>query len=544
MFVSPCPRKGILKTVLLGATAALAPLSQVRSSELPARKAAPAEYVRVCEAYGAGFFFVPGTDTCLRVGGLAMAEYRAFSVSYRMPPLLFAQPFSGVDHGGLGFLPTTLMYGNATAGSDTGFLALGRIELDARTPTSYGTLRTFLRLESQFGSETTAATGSLSGLGNFYSQFYNNNTASAPPARESTILNKAFIQFGGLTAGRTQSFFDFYVNQVNFEGLRGSNATVVALAYTQTFGDDWSATLSMEDNASRRDFIGSTVGSFDYWALAFGADPAAIKQYGGVPGGSRVPEIVGNLRFERPWGAVQVSGAAHQLRTSLFSKDALAVTPAAYAIPVATAQDYGFATQLGVQFNLDKALPEVFSPGDKLWLQASYEVGATGYIMGTNIAFEGGPVNANDFYGFGNGGAKAGNGWNFRAFDCIWTALGHCDKSRGFVGLAALKHYWTPTLSSGLFGSYMALRYSGAAKADVGGGIGAVDSDEYIVGSNLVWTPVKNLDIGAEAVYLRVNHLNRPVGLAPDSLLNSVGLPSWKARNGTVEGRLRLQRSF
>ena len=60
-----------------------APPKQVRShgsrgaqaADLPVKKAVPIEYVRVCTAYGAGFFYIPGTDTCLRVSGRARAEY-------------------------------------------------------------------------------------------------------------------------------------------------------------------------------------------------------------------------------------------------------------------------------------------------------------------------------------------------------------------------------------------------------------------------------------------------------------------------------------
>ena len=90
----------------------------------------------------------------------------------------------------------------------------------------------------------------------------------------------------------------------------------------------------------------------------------------------------------------------------------------------------------------------------------------------------------------------------------------------------------------------MGLRYSGAALADVGGGVGAVNTDEFRAATQLVWTPVKNFDIGSELMYVRANHLNRPVGLAPDIVLNTVGLPSWKGVNGALEGRVRVQRTF
>ena len=164
--------------------------------------------------------------------------------------------------------------------------------------------------------------------------------------------------------------------------------------------------------------------------------------------------------------------------------------------------------------------------------------------MGNNLSFNGGPVNGNAFYGYGNGGIKASNGWEFLSFDCVWTAAAHCDKSTGWSVLAAYRHYWTPTLSSGFYGSYLALYYSPTAIANFGNGVGAINTDEYRVGSNLVWTPIKNFDLGGELMYLRDNHHSRPVGLAPDVALWYAGLPGWKSSNGTLEGRLRLQRSF
>ena len=515
-------------SIFLGLSMGVASVLGTQAADLPSRKAAPVEYVRICDAYGSGFFFIPGTDTCLRVGGTVVAEWRAFSNSYRMSRALMgsgniaavANPFSFPR---LGFVPSVGAYGNATGGNNQGFQGVGRIELDARTATPVGALRTFVRIESLYASEGFFDTaGSLTGGANFATGNYGNPTVFNSSARETTILNKAFIQFAGLTAGRVQSFFDFYTDEVNWEVLRGSNATVGALAYTQTFDGGFSGSLSIEDNTSRRAFIGSTIGNFNFGAVALGVPGVGFgTTYSGIPGGSRVPEIVGNLRWDQPWGAVQVSAAAHQLRTSLYDNPAIAVTPAvvvgggpAYAFPVRTSQDYGFAVQLGTKLLLDHMAPEIFSPGDKFWLQATYEQGAVGYVMGNNLSFKGGPVNGDIFYGFGNGGTGANIGWDFNSYDCVWTAFGHCDKNEGWVVLAALKHYWMPTLSSGVFGSYMGLRYSNAAVAGVGNGVAVVNTDEYRVGSNLVWTPVKNFDVGGEVMYFRDNHLSRPANLA------------------------------
>jgi len=560
-----------IKTILLGSTAALLAVGAAQAADLPSRKAAPIEYVRICDAYGSGFFYIPGTDTCLRVGGTVVGEYRAYSTSYRMSRSLLGSNsvaglsgaygpfFNGVTTPRFpwyGSVPGVGAYSNARSGDNQGFAGTGRIELDARTATPYGALRTFIRLESTYGSDSSAATGSLSGGQYFGGANFSNGTVFRSTARETTILNKAFIQFAGLTAGRVQSFFDFYTDNINWEALRGSNATVGAFAYTYTFGDGWSSSLSIEDNTSRRGIIGSTVGVNPWFPAAatgfFGTlnNVWGAQQFG-VPDGAQIPEIVGNVRWDQPWGALQVSGAAHQIRTSLYGNGAALTNPTLRAIPVRSEDDYGFAVQGGVQFNLDTFAPEFFNGGDKLWIQAVYEQGAVGYIQGNNLSFEAGPVNGNTFYGYGNGGTKASNGWSFNAYDCIWTAgvngVGHCDKSWGWAVLAALKHYWTPTLSSGVFGSWMSQYYSNQSISPTfgfGSGIGMVNLDEYRIGTNLVWTPVKNFDIGGEIMYLTDNYRSRPVGLAPDYVLWSYGLPSWKGANYTVEGRLRVQRTF
>ncbi|MCJ2015203.1 porin, partial [Methylobacterium sp. J-076] len=65
----------LLKSSLLGSAAALAAMGAAHAADLPVKKAVPIEFVRVCSAYGAGFFYIPGTDTCLRLSGRARFEY-------------------------------------------------------------------------------------------------------------------------------------------------------------------------------------------------------------------------------------------------------------------------------------------------------------------------------------------------------------------------------------------------------------------------------------------------------------------------------------
>jgi hypothetical protein len=39
-----------------------------QAADLPV-KAKAVEYVRICSLYSAGFFYIPGTDTCIKLGG-------------------------------------------------------------------------------------------------------------------------------------------------------------------------------------------------------------------------------------------------------------------------------------------------------------------------------------------------------------------------------------------------------------------------------------------------------------------------------------------
>lgn len=60
-----------IKSLLLGSAAALLAVSGARAADAVevAAEPEPAEYVRVCDTYGTGYFYIPGTETCLRIGG-------------------------------------------------------------------------------------------------------------------------------------------------------------------------------------------------------------------------------------------------------------------------------------------------------------------------------------------------------------------------------------------------------------------------------------------------------------------------------------------
>ncbi len=547
----------LFKGLLLGSAAALMSVIGAEAADLPAYKSAPIEYVRVCDAFGAGFFYIPGTDTCLRVGGLVLAETRSFDPGYAIgssggstfwgngaSPFHSAAP--GLVTSGYGYIPSIGSYANPRSRDAYSFGALGRIELDARTKSDWGTVRTFVRVDSYYGSGGNAATGALNGLGGGVI----NTTAGSTVQRDTTIVNKAFIQFAGLTAGYAQSMFDFYADAYNYDSLRGSNATVSLLAYTATFGNGFSATLSAEDQASRRAFIGSTFAASPTGGSIY-LDGFSGTSFQANPAGARIPEVVGNLRYDQPWGAVQLSAAAHQVASSLFLSSAVGTSPTNYAFPVVTGNSYGFAVQAGLQLNMD-----YISPGDKLWLQAAYEKGAFGYIAGNNLGFNYGlGVNANRYAGSGFTWTDYSKGWNPQpGSDCVYTANsaflgagnyggGSCEQTSGWDITGAYKHYWIPTLASAVYGSYLQYFNPQSALNGYGGGVGVSNIQEGRVGTNLVWTPLKGFDIGAEFMYVHVTQ-SRPTGLAPNSLLTASGLPAFSSTTSEYEGRLRIQRAF
>src|SRR5450432_4426091 len=63
----------MVKSLILGSAAGLIAMSGAQAADLPL-KARAVEYVRICSLYGAGFFYIPGTDTCIKLGGYLRAD--------------------------------------------------------------------------------------------------------------------------------------------------------------------------------------------------------------------------------------------------------------------------------------------------------------------------------------------------------------------------------------------------------------------------------------------------------------------------------------
>ncbi len=100
----------MVKSLILGSAAGLVAMSGAQAADLPV-KAKAVEYVRICSLYGAGFFYIPGTDTCIKLGGYLRVDTTFNGGVYGQPvllgrcrpgqslPRLLQLPFPSGDHG-------------------------------------------------------------------------------------------------------------------------------------------------------------------------------------------------------------------------------------------------------------------------------------------------------------------------------------------------------------------------------------------------------------------------------------------------------------
>src|SRR4051794_12550841 len=350
----------LVKSLLLGSAAGLCAVAGAQAADLPVKKAAPGEYVRICTAYGAGFFYIPGTDTCLRVGGRARFEYEVRSKRSRGA------------YNNTTFSPIT-----SSTDDVSGFRGLGRLNLDARTETAYGTLRAFVRFE--IASRTGLGILRSGTTERYGTSFFGTGVDTFGRSQTNVNIDKAFIQFAGVTAGRASSFFDFYAHDLELAGqTSGSDVSATNLiAYTASLGGGLSATISMEDPIFRRNPVFNQGGVFGLstglvgtipaagfngnGANVFIGNPQAVSPVGvtfdpvtGLPSVPRlldvvqrngVPDFVAAVRYDQPWGSAQVSGAVHEIQVGQF--DPNTVVSGNFAPSGTVAFPGGFLTPFG-----------------------------------------------------------------------------------------------------------------------------------------------------------------------------------------------------
>jgi hypothetical protein len=500
-----------IKGLILGSAATLLAVSGAQAADLPV-KAKAVEYVKVCSLYGAGFYYIPGTDTCVKIGGAIRLD-TAFNGN------VYDAPFW---QGGAG--------GANTFNKDY-FVTRERINatVDTRTATEYGVVRTYSNVQFDFSQNRESIAGGF------------------------IEVDYAFIQFAGFTFGKAVSQFDpqwalAKPTITSGTNLGSNNATgIPQLAYTASFGNGVSGTISLENASPYRN-----AGLYNNGiALSqFGAQ--VNNQYGAVSnnfagnsyGGNHIPDVVGNLRLDQAWGSLHFGAAMHTIDPTLYTNATAAtgVVGAANAALGHADESYGFAVTGAVEF---KNLPT--GAGDSLKIESSFAKGAAKYIFGGTTDTSGG----------GRYGKVDGSTFGFGyLLDGVYGNGGQIQQSTAWEVSAFYEHYWNPAWRTSLYGNYSHISYGGngnallAASFAAGGpnaGVltqtgGNFDLGLAQIGTRTAWTPVQNLTLSAEFIYSRLDQNLEGVyrGTLGANPLQTYTLKDQNLYNGAVQ----ILRSF
>jgi len=563
----------LIKSLLLGSSATLVAVAGAQAADLPSKKAAPATYVKVCDAYGAGFFVIPGTDTCVKIGGYVRAEYQyvpgqstsslvygttktnvqsgsagnsgvgvgtaaqiyastAGSLAIKSSTSVGSSNFSGavaatsvlvvapgVNASGTAAASISTNYGsiiqgwseNAAAQSTYGTEIRGRIDVDARTPTAMGPARTFvrIRLASTSGMRNT----NISNNGG-YTQGVASTTG---PTLESAMVQWAGFTFGVAPENYAMMPSHFY----NANPWAGFPNGMKQIAYTARMGGGLSATLALEDTT----------------------DMGYAQQYRHQLGNAAL--LVGNIRLDQSWGFAAVHGMVGQNTVQKNWVPYTWVAPALTSSGGETAAGYyiiqpfaGFnapanantlstgntsKTGWALGSTVSLKLPMI-APGDQLWLTANYTDGQLGSILSSGgLSNVNSPANKRLLGGL----VRADQNLMVTGFDTF-------DSVKAWNVSGAFTHYWTGNLRSNFSAGYIAINTPTVKNANAG--IQWGDGNLQVYTGGLIYSPVKDLDIGLETQYAK----------AANKVQNwSTGAPALQGLNpSNWTTKLRVERSF
>ncbi|TIR11574.1 MAG: porin, partial [Mesorhizobium sp.] len=276
-----------IKSLLLGSAAALVAVSGARAADaVVVAEPEPAEYVRICDVYGAGYFYIPGTETCLRIGGYVRYDIGVGDVG----AFTGAENFD-VEDGDI---------------QDT-YYKQARFNLKTWTgqETELGTLKTYTETRFNFGNRHVSSTyvpgPDPDGAGPLPPLPGETIIVANPAENKGISLNFAWIQLGGLRVGKDESAFDTFIGyagnviQDTLVPYGGFDTNVVQ--YYFDAGNGFSAVVSLEQG------------------------------YGDFTIDSYVPHVVGGLKWTQGWGAITGVIAYDSNYEEVSGKVRLDVTP-------------------------------------------------------------------------------------------------------------------------------------------------------------------------------------------------------------------------
>ncbi|KJF69459.1 MULTISPECIES: porin [Rhizobium] len=165
-----------IKSLLIGSAAALAAVSGAHAADaIVAAEPEPLEYVRVCDAFGTGFFYIPGTETCLKFDG-----YIRFQTDFGR---------------------------NKSGTSDWDSFTRAQFNIDTRTDTELGALRGYIGFRGQADNDSN----------------------------RGVVVDQAFIELGGLKVGYYYNWWDDGLSG-EVDSLSSNATRLNAIRYTYDAG--------------------------------------------------------------------------------------------------------------------------------------------------------------------------------------------------------------------------------------------------------------------------------------------------------------------
>jgi hypothetical protein len=569
----------LIKSLLLGSAAGIVVVAGAQAADLPTKKAAPVEYVRVCNVGGITGWTLPGSDTCVKFSGYMTAHFIGGNISNQynsaaavapglgaalgdpngnhLSQVLMVEggdsqttgsgipvtPFSGVAAGlpvfngtavpitipGVGVIAPGAVIPGAVLGPNQknaifnrnaiGWNIRANFGFDLASNTAYGPLIGHFDLNSDLGSGLDSPNGS------------------------STYVNTGYVTWAGITAGKAQSFYSFVGGGDNWNNFfspdqKGFNEPNL-IAYTASFGGGFTATLAAQSQGT---VGGSGSGTNLTGGYSAGAADSPTVVGPTTFGGQRWPDIVGALHVKQGWGEAQVSGVIHNVNVrdyDYFQTATCGITG------VATCQaqqgKVGWGIDAGVKFNLTNGgwFGNLWGSGDDILFTGSYTRNAVWY--------SGIPDAMN-----GENGQVNGNGQPMILADSYFNPLTNSwSTPTAWSASMLLEHHWTPVFYTDFEASVGQVLWS-----DMGGGVflpgvgsfgtGVLSphTTTWLLGADVGWNPVTNLNFDLELMYQHTNQ-NQPSALMGTVLNTGAFIPGqWEGTSAGFQGRLRITRYF
>src|SRR5215813_2362288 len=512
----------MMKSLLLGSAAGLVAVSGTQAADLPV-KAKPVEYVKICSLYGEGFYYIPGSDVCLKVGGYVQADY-------------------GWNNSNNAFAPT---YTGARAAADRQTIpwvtrARAESNFDSRTQTAYGTLRTYmvLRIENADGASAFQ-------------------------------VPRAFIQWAGFTLGRSKSIADVPGTPAgdSFRSLhQNQNISDTAGAGTNFSAYSWELGNGMSLSVGAEERRVKAIANLSNNVVTVGTNPAtafgpyehpnpfinfAVNQAWGRFGASLYLNKVNATYYNNAEASLATSDAGSTQGTNFVAAVPGTGCPTgATAQPVTSQCDHpddkwGWAVLSGIDIKAPWA-----GPGDHFGGYFNYGQGAAAYSGGSNL----GPpslFSSNNRVALGV------------ITDAVFVNGGQFELTTTWTAGAGYEHFWLPNVSTAWYGTYTQVRYNdhviNSRLFCNGPGANAINQNirvstsvscdpgfnYWVVGMVNNWFPVPGFRLAVDVQYTRIETafegqnvtLSKVTGLRPTGVYTAKDL-------GNLSVVFRAQRLF